>query len=399
MPSDRIAEIGVSHVPVSYRKELGKNAYADNIGTSRSEWIVRARTDGGLEGLTIANSYMRRDGSSVDRLVDTLREALLGQPVDGLLEIADGRAAGVGSAVRRAVDANPWMSVLAFDLAARGAGTSCVELLGGRKRDRVDAYDTTFYFQDLVESAQGPQAVAEEVAAARADGYRQAKLKVGRGGRWMLPKPGMRRDVEVVLAVREAVGRDFTINVDANFGYDGHLDLLEEFFRAVAPAEVYWFEEMVTADVEHYRAMRRMQQRYAPNSLLVCGEVDRNPISPVFQQLIDNGLIDGYQPDVVFAGYARWMEIESRLEGTTVRSIPHNFGNGRLGTRATAVFGAASETFVSLEDERQHDHVYSEDGFVFEDGAYMVPDVAGLGLEIDRSVFDRDFATDEVVIK
>ena len=46
------------------------------------------------------------------------------------------------------------------------------------------------------------------------------------------------------------------------------------------------------------------------------------------------------------------LKIERELEGTGVRSIPHNFGNGRYGTRAGVVFGTASKTFVTFEDER-----------------------------------------------
>ena len=81
MTSQLITEISVTPIPVFYRKELGKNAYGDNIGTSRLEWLVRARTDGGLEGLTIANRYMRpfvdfyKPEGTLAGLVQLLRES------------------------------------------------------------------------------------------------------------------------------------------------------------------------------------------------------------------------------------------------------------------------------------------------------------------------------------
>ena len=159
----------------------------------------------------------------------------------------------------------------------------------------------------------------------------------------MLPKDGMERDVEVVLAVREVVGPNCRIFVDANFGYDNRLDLLEDFVRETLPAKIYWLEEMITHDVENYRAFRDIQSRVGSEALLVCGEVDRIPISPVFQSLIDEGLIDGYQPDIVSAGFSGWQAIERQLEATQVRSVPHNFGNGNFGTRADIIFGAASK--------------------------------------------------------
>jgi L-alanine-DL-glutamate epimerase-like enolase superfamily enzyme len=214
----------------------------------------------------------------------------------------------------------------------------------------------------------------------------------------MLPQDGMRRDAEVVLAVREAVGPGVRIMVDANFGYDGRLDLLEDFVRETLLADVFWLEEMITADVDGYRALRKIQERVGSEALLVCGEVDRDPVSQVFQDLIVDGLIDGYQPDIVSQGFARWQEIERQLASTGVRSIPHNFGNGNFGTRADLTFGAASETFVSLEDERHLPHVYRADGVSFEDGSYAVADVPGLGLEVDEEAFRRGFAKHEIRI-
>ena len=216
----------------------------------------------------------------------------------------------------------------------------------------------------------------------------------------MLPKDGMRRDAEVVLAVRDAVGPDAKIMVDANFGYDGHLDLLEEFVRETLSANVLWFEEMVTADLRAYRAFRDILSRAGSDAWLVCGEVDREPVSEVFRDLITEGLIDGYQPDIVANGFAGWQEIERFLASTEVRSIAHNFGNGNFGTRAGLIFGAASETFVTLEDERNLPNVYTGDDFVFGDGSYAIPTDPGpgLALAVDEDEFQRSHAIHETTI-
>ena len=399
MAAEKITRVSLTHIPVSYRKEVGKNAYIDNIGRSRSEWLVRVQTDSGLEGLTLANRFMRGPDGTVAALLDTLKEALIGRTTDELLVLDGDQVTGVGKTVSRAFRDHPWMTNAAFDLVGRVRGISCLDMLGGRVRDLVPAYDTTMYFQDFLDPGKGAAKCAEEAAAAKASGYRQMKIKTGRGGRWMLPEDGMRRDAEVVLAIRDAVGPDFTLLVDANFGYDGRMDLLGRFFEETASANIFWFEEMVTAGVDVYRQMREMQARHAgAKSLLVCGEVDRNPISPVFQDLIDQGLIDGYQPDIVSHGFAGWMELERQLEGSGVKSVPHNFGNGRYGARASVIFGAASKTFVSHEDERQHDHTYKPDGLTFEDGGYRVGEFHGLGLEIDPDIWARDHAAHEIVI-
>ena len=77
MASEVITSVTVTPIPSSYRKELGKNAYIDNIGTQRLEWVVRARSSSGAEGISIANRLMR-DGS-VESMLAHIKGALLGR--------------------------------------------------------------------------------------------------------------------------------------------------------------------------------------------------------------------------------------------------------------------------------------------------------------------------------
>lgn len=404
MPGQKIVEISVTPIPAHHRKELGKVAFADNIGSESTEWLVRARTDGGLEGLTVANRFMQQftgfdslEGT-VRGLVPLLREVFLGRRVDEFLEVSDGRVVGVRETHKQAFWSHGWMSILSFDLLGQQMGVSCVELLGGQVRDRVRAYDTTFFYQDMLNPEMGAKQVGAEAAESRRDGYTGFKLKVGRAGRWMAPQSGMERDVEVVLAVREAVGPDARIMVDANFGYDGRLDLLEDFIRETLPADLFWMEEMVTADVGDYRVLRRTRDRLGSDALLVCGEVDPDPPSPVFVDLVEADLIDGYQPDSVAAGFSRWQALEEWLKPTGVRSVPRNFGNTNFGTRATLAFGAASPTFLMLEDERFLPNVFADDDVSFSDGAYSVASGPGLGLVVDEELYQRKFAGHRVQV-
>ncbi len=377
-----IESVTVTPIPSSYQKELGKNAYIDNIGTQRLEWVVRARSSSGAEGISIANRMMRE--VSVESMLAHIKGALLGREVDQLLEISDGVVTGAGPGMDRWYRRNGWMTILAFDLVGKSRGVSAIDLLGGKKHDSIPAYDTTLYFQDFLNQEKGAQQVGDEAAMAVADGWQALKLKMGRGGRWMLPEAGMRRDIEVVQSVRESVGPDVKIYVDANFGYDGHLDLLDQYIKEVTPLDIFWFEEMITHDVDGYKAMRESLAKHGSDALLTCGEVDRNPISEVFQDLIDERLIDGYQPDIVGHGFLGWMDIERQLQGTGVRTIPHNFGNGCFGSYASIVWGAASETYVSLEDERNLPH-YLTPLPEFTSGAYALPTGPGLGVDIDEA--------------
>ena len=405
MISDKIVDLSVTPVPVSYRKDMGKNAFIQNRCRVTDEWLVIARTESGLEGITNAGDYFKRFkdfsdfGGSLSGLVVFLRETLYGRRIDELLEIRDNRVIGASPRLQKILPAYGWITILACDLAGKALGISCTELLGGKKRDRVDAYDTTLYYQDLVFPQKGVGAVVADAVDAVDAGYRQMKMKIGRCGRWMLPQTGLRRDIDVVMAVHEAVGEKARIMVDANFGYDGHLDLLEDFVRETSSAGLFWLEEMVSANLENYHALREYQAKWAPGSLLVCGEVDKTPISPPFRELIAERLIDGYQPDLVTRGFTIWQEIERELADTGVRSIPHCFGNGVFGTYATLIFGAASPSFITVEDERCISNIYNTDVFAFENGSYRVPESPGLSLTVNAEALAADYAENTVGIK
>ena len=46
-------------------------------------------------------------------------------------------------------------------------------------------------------------------------GHRAFKIKIGRGNKWMEKRAGLKRDIEVIRAVREQIGSDARLMVDA----------------------------------------------------------------------------------------------------------------------------------------------------------------------------------------
>ncbi|MCY3748501.1 MAG: hypothetical protein OXG64_04315 [Chloroflexi bacterium] len=397
---ETIDQITVAPIPARHWTELGRNAYTpEGLGETRTEWLVRARTTAGVEGFANARQSVSAEGGSVARLIADLREVFLGRSVDSLLALRNGQAVAAGSEVLQALTAWGWMDTLATDLVSRTRGESIATLLGGRRRNRIPAYESTTYFQDLLHPHRGLHQVIAHASRGFADGFRQFKIKVGRGGRAMTPRDGLRRDIDVVLGIRDALGPDVDLMVDANFGYDGQPGNLAEFIRATSPARLTWLEEMVTASVEAYRALRDLQATHCPETLLVAGEVDSNPPSGAFVDLIDQRLIDGYQPDIVRIGHLRWKQLESRLAEESILPIPHNFGNGRFGLIAGLALATSLDTWVTLEDERIRPNVYADDELTVINGVYWAPDGPGIGVEVDNDAYARIGAPNEVVIR
>ena len=80
MAFETISSVSVTHIPVAYRKELGRNSRVpNNIGLTRAEWLVRVKTDSGLEGLTIAGRFMREPDATVGGLLRLLNESFVGR--------------------------------------------------------------------------------------------------------------------------------------------------------------------------------------------------------------------------------------------------------------------------------------------------------------------------------
>ena len=146
----------------------------------------------------------------------------------------------------------PWTAEVAvWDLAARALGEPLWRLLGGRS-ERLLAYASS---GELVAPAER----AARVAALGDAGVRAVKLRFHHAD-W-------REDVAVVKAVRDSVGRDVELMVDANQGWRMPGDrsprwdvaTAAQCARALEPLGVLWLEEpLPTADVDGYAALRRL---------------------------------------------------------------------------------------------------------------------------------------------
>ena len=297
------------------------------------------------------------------------------------------------------IDRYGFLDVALFDLIGRALEKPSYSLLGDKVRDQIESYDSSLYFQDLVNAAEGANAVAIEAVEAVEKGWRALKLKLGRPGKWFEPHAGTLRDIEVVETVRSAVGDDIKILVDANNGYDGRLDLLQEFVRGISGLNVMWMEEMVTENVADYRKLSDWRDKYTPQTMIVDGEGHKGR-QTIYWQLMEQGLLDAIQPDMLHMGFWQFHILARDIEesGNNTLVAPHNYNAAYLGLRADIQFGAATERFVIAEDSTLDFELYQGPEYVFKDGTYAVPDSPGLAVSIDQELYDRVYKNHETVI-
>jgi o-succinylbenzoate synthase len=146
------------------------------------------------------------------------------EDLDRLLDLVE-ELAPEAPAARAAVD------VALFDLAARAQGIGVASMLArpGRPRSRIDVNALVY--------DEKPERVAREASAAVAEGYRTVKIKVG--------ALALELDEDRVAAVREVVGSEVKIRLDANGGWKERE--AEEAIACLAPYRIELLEQPVEA--------------------------------------------------------------------------------------------------------------------------------------------------------
>ncbi len=376
---------------------VGRNSMSENYGYNQREWLLQVKTDSGLTGVSNARPHMNR-GSLLQ--LYALLSQLIGRDVFEFYRLSGERVTGVNPRWEELLRENGFIDFALFDLMGRALDVPSYSLLGPKVRDRVEAYDSSLYFQDLVHPEHGAGAVAREAIEAIEKGWRALKLKLGRPGRWFEPGAGVARDIEVVNTVRDAVGPEIKILVDANNGYDGKLDLLETFVRETADADVFWMEEMVTENVADYRLLRDWRDRWSPKTMIVDGESHRGR-DTIYWQLMEEKLLDGIQPDMLHMGFWPYHCLTSDIveAGYDTMICPHNYNAAAIGLRGDIQFGAVTERFVIAEDSTLDFELYNMQGYEFGDGYYSVPDSPGLGVDVDQELYTRVYKQHETTVR
>ena len=306
--------------------------------------------------------------------------------LSGLLVGVDPRRTEVVRSICETVDfhgGRPWaVEVAVWDLVGRSLGEPLWRLLGGRS-DSLVAYAST-----------GERLAAEErVARVKtwvADGIRAVKLR--------FHHQDWREDVEVVEAVRDAVGSGIEILVDANQGWRMPGDVRTPWdvatatacARALERSDVYWLEEpLPTSDVDGYAVLRgRTSVRVA------AGEMVRTLHEA--RDLILRGGVDVVQPDVMLAGGIGGCRRIADVADAAGRAFsPHTWTNG-VGMIANLHLAMAVSTVPFIEvpfdppawGPDRRDWMLPQPLGIAADGTIRPPEGPGLGVSLDLDALE-----------
>src|SRR6516162_4391204 len=354
-------------------------AYARAWYDTRTAMLVEIETDSGLVGWGECYGPARVNSAVVKEIApwligeDPLRTDHLWQ--NTYARLRDHGQKGVVIQGLSGIDIALW------DLKGKHFGVPCYRLMGGPLRSEVKAYATGLYRR---KSGDPAKYLAQEAASYVADGFSAVKLKVGFG---------VQEDAAMTHAVRDAIGDDIALMVDANHAYDAVAAI--RLGRMIEQFDISWFEEPVPPeDGAGYRAVKS-----ALAIPVAGGECEFTRLG--FRDLLASRAIDIIQPDTCAAGgLTECKKIADMAEAFSVRDNPHVWGTGiaiAASLQLLAVLPSHTPTSLkALEPVLEFDrteHPIRQAILVTPiehiGGVVRVPEGPGLGIEVDRKALAR----------
>jgi muconate cycloisomerase len=219
MKIDKVEVFGVSIPMVGEYK----NAYVSK--SVQKSPVVRI-TAGGIAGYGNVDPTPGYSKEQAPQQIEVLRNKFA--PLVTGMEATNVHAvlAKIEPAVKGFLDSKAAIEMACVDLAARIAGMPVHAYLGGAVKDRL-------MFNAWI-GILTPEQAAKETLEWQKKGFRSAKIKVG---------GNIEADRDRVKAVREAVGPEFHLRIDANAGYDADTSI--KLAKMVAPFKLQLFEQPV----------------------------------------------------------------------------------------------------------------------------------------------------------
>ena len=202
------------------------------------------------------------------------------------------------------------IDIALWDILSKKANLPLYQLLGGKCNNQIPVYGYGMMLQkksveQLIELFQ------KEAKEIKAKNFKAMKMKIGIG-----PKD----DLKLVKAVREAIGDDYKLMVDANHAYN----LSDALYvgKGLDEMNIYWFEEPVAP--EDYEGYKELKKKL--NTNIAGGEAEFTKYG--WNQLIKNRCVDIAQPEVCgLGGITEYLKVSALAQSNFIPIINHVWGS------------------------------------------------------------------------
>ena len=281
---------------------------SDAMGSFRfHEWLVcEIETEDGIIGIGNAALAPQITKKTIDTY---LKPLVIGEdPFDYAYiwekmyrrTLAWGRK-GIGMTAISAVDIAIW------DVLGKIINKPVFKLLGGRTKEKIPVYASKLYSQPL-------DKLQKEAESYKKQGFKMYKMRFGWG-----PKDGsegMKKNIQLVEAVREVIGESADLMLECYMGWN--LDYSKRMMPKLMKFNPRWLEEPVIADDIHgYAELNNMQM--IP---IAGGEHEFSLFG--FKQLLDAKALSYIQYDTNrVGGITAAQKINALAEAYQIPVVPH----------------------------------------------------------------------------
>ena len=264
------------------------------------------------------------------------------------------------------------VDIALWDIAGKALNVPSYRLMGGKVRDRVNAYASGGW-------ADAAGIGKQLVTTIESSGYRAVKMRVGTAD------GTVDNSVARVKAAREAIGPDIKLMADAHGTFD--VRSARRFCRGVEDCNLSWFEEPVCVDDPAGMA----EVRASTDIPIALGESLFTRFD--FLPFIAARALDIMQPDPAIVGGITEVLRIANLGGVHQLTLaPHLWGGGVL-LAAGMQLAAALPNCVTLEYSKGFNPLLRElvtDPAEVADGQILISDRPGLGVTVNEEFVEKN---------
>ena len=266
-----------------------------------------------------------------------------------------------------------------WDIEGKIAGKPLYELLGGKMHDSLPAYASCH-----VNKASRALNV-EAVVAFKEEGFAGVKLGFGKRGFSDIGKDPA-NDITFVRELRQAVGADFEIIVDAGNGVKWDRATAIDTVRRMAEFDIGWIEEpFYPTEIADYRALKAAVD-------VPIGTGEREFTVTGYQRLIETGTVDVLGVDPARAeGVTGFRKIDALCGAAGITINAHAWSTAILSAASLHLsLASPNARLFELKPIRVSVQADLVDRPIWLDGGVVrAPDGPGLGIEVDEALVEH----------
>jgi galactonate dehydratase len=348
------------------------------VGTEwRNMTIVRVITDEGLEGVGEVRMLNHTD-ALLGYLAEAVPNHILGHDPSNIEDLVQRMFRNdFARAGEIAMSAIATVEMACWDIVGKALGQPVYKLLGGSVRDRIKAYANGWYTVERT-----PEEFHAAALRVIEKGYRALKFDPFGSGFYELESHEKSKVIELVEAVRSAVGPEVEILIEMHGRFNPVTAIAMA--RELERFNPSWVEEPVPP--ENLAALKKAAEKI--NIPVATGE--RMHTRYEFRELLESQAADYIQPDIThFGGILEVKKLAAWAESYYVLVAPHNVG-GAISTAAALHFAAATPNFKIQEHFNDFADAWIKQTAPGNpeviDGYFALPQGPGLGVTLNEDM-------------